>query len=345
MICITHTLSDSIKAFLSETKPDKIFILCDKTTRSECLPEISIDRPFQPIEVAEGESSKNLSTCENVWKELAMGEASRQSMLLCLGGGSITDLGGFVASTYQRGIKVGYIPTTLLGMVDAGIGGKTGINLGGLKNYIGTFRKPDAIFIYPNFLTTLPNKEWLNGKAEIVKHALLSGHGWNEIMQNGFPEKTNAKEWSDLINGNIQYKESITSADFTENNLRAILNFGHTAAHALEYLYLSRGQELPHGQAVAAGILIETMAASMLHICQNELLQDIRSCIYNNFDSVSFHKEDIAELNKAAAKDKKSMSGGIVCSVISDLGKPCEPMSIPETIMTQAWLQYLHETA
>lgn len=345
MIRITHNLSDSIEDFLSETKPDKIFILCDKITRSVCLPEISIDAPFQLIEIAEGENSKNLGTCEKVWEELAMGKASRQSLLLCLGGGSITDLGGFVASTYQRGIKVGYIPTTLLCMVDAGIGGKTGINLGGLKNYIGTFRKPDAIFVHPKFLTTLPNKEWLNGKAEIVKHALLSGHGWNEILQKGFPDKTNAEEWSKWINGNIHYKESITSADFTENNIRAILNFGHTAAHALEYLYLSQGRELPHGQAVAAGLLIETMAASRLHICQDDLLQDIRSCIYQNFEPVAFHKEDITELNKAAAKDKKSMSGEIVCSVIADSGKPCEPLSISETIMTLAWLQYLHETA
>lgn len=344
MICITHTISDSIWDFLSETKPDKIFILCDATTRSVCLPEISIDTPFQIIEIAEGESGKNLLTCENVWKELALGGASRQSLLLCLGGGSITDLGGFVASTYQRGIKVGYIPTTLLCMVDAGIGGKTGINLGGLKNYIGTFREPDVIFVYPKFLTTLPNTEWLNGKAEIVKHALLSGHGWNEIMQKGFPEKTNTEEWSDWINGNIHYKDSITSADFTENNIRAILNFGHTAAHALEYLYLSNGRELPHGQAVAAGMLIETMAASRLQICQDGLLQEIRSCISKNFEPVVFHKEDIAELNNAAAKDKKSMSGAIVCSVIADSGKPCEPTIIPEVIMTQAWLQYLNET-
>jgi 3-dehydroquinate synthase len=306
VICITHTISDSIGDFLSVNKPDKIFILCDATTRSVCLPEISIDTPFQIIEIAEGESGKNLLTCENVWKELALGGASRQSLLLCLGGGSITDLGGFVASTYQRGIKVGYIPTTLLCMVDAGIGGKTGINLGALKNYIGTFR---------------------------------------EIMQKGFPEKTNTEEWSDWINGNIHYKDSITSADFTENNIRAILNFGHTAAHALEYLYLSNGRELPHGQAVAAGMLIETMAASRLQICQDGLLQDIRSCISKNFEPVVYHKEDIAELNNAAAKDKKSMSGAIVCSVIADSGKPCEPTIIPEVIMTQAWLQYLNETA
>jgi 3-dehydroquinate synthetase len=113
----------------------------------------------------------------------------------------------------------------------------------------------------------------------------------------------------------------------------------------LEYLFLSQGRELPHGQAVAAGMLIETMAASMIHICQDSLVNDIRSCIYNNFTPVSFLKEDIAELNKAAAKDKKSMSGDIVCSVIADSGKPCEPLSLSETIMTQAWLQYLHETA
>lgn len=345
MIAVTHSLSDSLQDFITKTQPDKIFVLCDKNVIQHCLPAISVNRPLQIIEIAEGEICKSLSTCENVWRGLAEGGATRNSLLLCLGGGSTTDLGGFVASTYQRGIKVCYIPTTLLCMIDAAIGGKTGVNLGGLKNFIGTFRLPDAIFAYPEFLQTLPEAEWQNGKAEMIKHALLSGNGWSDILQNGFPEKSNTLAWSQWIEANMKFKSSIISEDFAENNIRAILNFGHTAAHALEYLYINQDKKLPHGQAVAAGMLIETIAASMMQVCPVDLLENLRYYIHTNFKPIAYNPSDIAELNRVSRKDKKSMLESIVCSVIAEVGKPSPPLSVPENIMKKAWLQYLHETA
>lgn len=345
MIAVTHSLSDSLQDFITKTQPDKIFVLCDNNVIQYCLPAISVNRPLEIIEITEGESCKCLSACEHVWSALAEGGATRNSLLLCLGGGSTTDLGGFVASTYQRGIKVCYIPTTLLCMVDAAIGGKTGINLGGLKNYIGTFRLPDAIFAYPEFLHTLPESEWQNGKAEMIKHALLSGKGWSNILQNGFPEKSNTQAWSQSIEANMNFKTSIISEDFAENNIRAILNFGHTAAHALEYLYINQNKHLPHGQAVAAGMLIETIAASMMQVCTVDMLENIRYCIHKNFKPIVYNPSDIAELNRVARKDKKSTLESIVCSVIAEVGKPSPPLSVPENIMNKAWLQYLHETA
>ena len=345
MIGITYRLSDSLKNFISENQPDKIFVLCDANVIQYCLPAISVEWPLEIIEIAEGERCKNLTTCENIWEALANGGATRNSLLVCLGGGSTTDLGGFVASTYQRGIKVCYIPTTLLCMVDAAIGGKTGINLGGLKNYIGTFRMPDAVLVYPEFLRTLPDAEWQNGKAEMIKHALLSGKGWTDILQNGFPDQSDIREWSQWIEANMKFKTSIISEDFAENNIRAMLNFGHTAAHALEFLYMNQGRQLSHGQAVAAGILIETIAASMMEVCPVGLLDNIRSCIHDNFDPVAYNPSDVPELNMVTRKDKKSKSGNIVCSVIAEAGKPSPPLSVPETVMYKAWLQYLHETA
>jgi 3-dehydroquinate synthase len=344
VICITNTLTETVSDYLVRTNPDKIFLLCDAKTKKYCLPRIS-DIPFSHLlEMPAGESAKTLETCERIWNELTEHGATRRSVLFCLGGGSLTDLGGFVASVYQRGITVVYIPTTLLCMVDAGIGGKNGINLGGLKNYIGTFRMPDAIFIDPNFLLTLSDEEWTNGKAEVIKHALLSGNGWNDIEGKGFPKKDDIPSWTRIIEANTLFKQKITTADFAENNIRAMLNFGHTAAHALETLYLKKGKIIAHGRAVAAGMIIETMAAEALQICENGLSHTVKKIVLPLFERVDYTEKDIAELNIIAAKDKKSVSGSVVCSLISAIGKPCEPVSIPEPIMTKAWLQYMHDT-
>ncbi|MEK0420737.1 MAG: 3-dehydroquinate synthase [Bacteroidota bacterium] len=345
MICITHNIANSLHDFIIQTNPDKIFLLCDAETRIFCLPQLSDIQFHHIIEVPSGESAKTLHVCDEIWKDLAEHGATRNSMLICLGGGSITDLGGFIAATYQRGIAVCYLPTTLLCMVDAGIGGKNAINLGSLKNYIGTFRLPSAIFIHPAFLSTLPETEWINGKAEIIKHALLSGNGWKELRQNGFPENNNIQGWTEIISSNTQYKEKIITADFTENNIRARLNFGHTAAHALEYLYSKNENILAHGRAVAAGMIIETMAAEALRLCKPELTHEIKAFVLTIFGRVEFNEADIPVLNHAASKDKKSQNGNLVCSLISAPGKPCEPIGIAENVMIQAWLRYLYETA
>lgn len=345
MICITHSIADSLHEYLAKSRPDKVFVLCDANTRRFCLPKIATVASGRVIEVPDGEVCKEISVCEKIWRELAQSGASRHSLLICLGGGSITDLGGFIAATYQRGIAVCYLPTTLLCMVDAGLGGKNGINLGGLKNYIGTFRLPSAIFIDPEFLTSLPETEWQNGKAEIIKHAILSGIGWTEINNSGFPQNNNFPAWLKIIEANTRYKQEIITADFTENNTRARLNFGHTAAHALESLYLKNGIVLSHGRAVAAGMVIETMAAEMMEICKPETTKKIADFILPMFGRVGFLESDISELNKTASKDKKSLSGKVVCSFVSDVGLPCDPVSVPENIMTKAWLRYINETA
>ena len=345
MICITHNPTETLGDYLFRTNPDRIFLLCDAETKRHCLPRISSLPVNHLLEVPSGESAKTLETCERIWYELPEHGATRWSVLFCLGGGSITDLGGFVASVYQRGMAVVYIPTTLLCMVDAGIGGKNGINLGGLKNYIGTFRLPTAIIIDPNFLKTLPEAEWLNGKAEIIKHALLSGNEWNLLLKNGFPNNDNIQAWIGLIEFNTRYKQEIVTADFAEKNMRARLNFGHTAAHALEYLYSKNGHILPHGKAVAAGMIVETMAAESLHICKPELTLEIKALVMPLFGRVEFNEADIETLNIAAAKDKKSHGGSLVCSLISAPGRPCSPIDISENVMTKAWLRYLHETA
>jgi 3-dehydroquinate synthase len=308
------------------------------------MPKLKVNFPYQTLTVVQGEACKSMQTCMDLWIELAEKGATRKSLLICLGGGSLCDLGGFVATTYQRGMKLCFLPTTLLCMVDAGIGGKNGINLNGLKNYIGTFRLPETVLIYPDWLITLPEEEWYNGKAEIIKHALLSENHWNPIQQHGFPEKDDLDSWSVIIKDNFCFKESIITADFTENNIRAQLNFGHTAAHAMEYLYAVKGNALAHGLAVAAGMMIETHAALKMRLCSAELYASVKSVVLSLFDKVEYSEEDIETLNRAAMKDKKSGNGDIVCSVISEIGHPIEPKVIPKNIMTEAWQDYIHET-
>jgi 3-dehydroquinate synthase len=257
----------SIKSFILAAKDtySGIFILVDTNTRMVCLPVLQrlADLPddVKILEVEPGEKSKSFETTIKLWNELAALGADRYSLLICLGGGVICDLGGFVASTYQRGIEFVYIPTSLLAQVDAAIGGKTGINLNQLKNYVGLFSTPKAIFILTEFLQSLPFAELLAGYAEVVKHALLSSEKTFRQLTKQFPDQQsirNCKEWDPIVSHSVKVKSNVVNSDPTEKGLRKILNFGHTVGHAFESHSLNSGNTtLPHGYAVAMGLIVE----------------------------------------------------------------------------------------
>lgn len=343
MIFCTQTVTDSLDQFIAEHNPDKVFLLCDTHTSKYCLPAIHLSSHFVPIVIPAGEQHKNLQQCDFIWQTLAGHGASRKSLLICLGGGTVSDIGGFAASTYQRGIDCIYIPTTLLAMVDAAIGGKTGINLDGLKNYIGTFQLPKAIFIDPQFLQTLSPSEFRNGLAEIIKHGFLADEELFNYCQQPFPDAADTIFWTGCIQANANFKQSIISADFTENNVRAQLNFGHTAAHALESLYMGNNEILPHGRAVAAGMWIESYAGVQLELVSRNMLGLTTTAIQREFEKVPYSDSDIELLNQFAGKDKKSSLGKITCSLVADPGKPLAPVEIPEDVFTLAWKAYIHE--
>ncbi|VAW25421.1 3-dehydroquinate synthase, partial [hydrothermal vent metagenome] len=229
-----------LNEFISTYKPSTLFILVDENTNSHCLPillqEIATPITIEIIEIESGEENKNLETCTGVWNALTELGADRKSLILNLGGGVITDLGGFVASTFKRGIAFINIPTTLLSMVDASVGGKTGVDLGVLKNQIGLFSDPEMVLIDSRYLETLPKRELRSGLAEIIKYGLTyDTKVWNNI--NEFKE-LNINELVPLIYRSIEIKNEITTKDPREAGLRKVLNFGHTLGHAIESYFL-----------------------------------------------------------------------------------------------------------
>ncbi|MDO4764216.1 MAG: 3-dehydroquinate synthase [Flavobacteriaceae bacterium] len=303
--------------------PSKIFILVDENTHEHCLPillgNLEINIPFEIIEIEAGEESKNIQTTVQLWEILSEFEADRKALLLNLGGGVISDLGGFLASTYKRGIKFINIPTTLLAMVDASIGGKTGIDHQFLKNMIGTFALPEGVFIYPPFLKTLAERELRSGFAEMLKHGLIAHpKHWQQLIS---ISEFSAEEISNLIIQSAEIKSTIVSSDFKEENIRKILNFGHTIGHALESLFLKRETPILHGEAVAIGMVCETYLSYLEGFISEEIAVHIIQNIQIFFPMMSISEFSNEEILKIMLQDKKNTDGAINFSLITDIGK------------------------
>lgn len=309
--------------FIQKINPSKIFILVDENTHEHCLPtllgNLEINIPFEIIEIEAGEESKNINSAVQLWEILSEYEADRKALLLNLGGGMITDLGGFVASTYKRGIKFINIPTTLLAMVDASIGGKTGIDLHFYKNMVGTFAEAEHIFIYPEFLKTLSEREVFAGFAEMLKHGLIAdAHHWKGLISS---EEFSAEEFNHLIFQSAKIKFSIVEADFKEENIRKTLNFGHTIGHAIESLFLKIKQPILHGEAVAIGMICETYISFLENLISEAEAEHIILNIQRFFPHIGishFTNEDIINI---IFNDKKNQYGKINFSLIKSIGQ------------------------
>lgn len=302
-----------LNQFLSELKPSKILILCDENTHEYCLPtllpNLETDIPFEIIEIEAGEELKTIDTAIQLWEIFSEFEADRKTLLINLGGGVITDLGGFVASTYKRGIKFINIPTTLLGMCDASIGGKTGIDHQYLKNIVGTFALPEEIFVYPDFLKTLPFEELRSGFAEMLKHGLITDKKhWNDLIE---IDELRAESVSPHIQQSMKIKQEVVEKDFKEQNIRKTLNFGHTIGHAVESLFLSKGRIIPHGECVALGMICETHLSFLENLISEETSQQIINNIrkfYPYLNIEAFSNEEIIALMQNDKKIPKEKS-------------------------------------
>ena len=238
----------------------EVAILVDENTRKDCLNKLPKIPNSKVIEIKSGEKNKNISTCNFIWQELTNHNFSKNSLLINLGGGVIGDMGGFCAATYKRGIDFIQIPTTLLAMTDASIGGKLGVDLLALKNQIGLFTNPKSVLIYPDFLESLPLNQLKSGFAEVLKHALIANKNlWNKILNTSF-EKLN---WNEIILLSVEIKNKIVLSDPKEKGERRKLNFGHTYGHAIESFYLKKSTPILHGQAIALGMLIESKMSSL----------------------------------------------------------------------------------
>lgn len=306
--------------WLKEVSLNRIFVLADEHTAQHCLPILKAATPSQvkihQIVVPAGESSKSIESATHIWKELLAGHATRNDCLVNLGGGMITDLGGFAASLFKRGMKFVHFPTTLLAQVDASIGGKTGIDFGNLKNMIGTWSQPEAIFILPDFLSTLDERQLRNGWAEMMKHALIADADyWQKVKH------FNPSHIGSCIQRSVEIKKKIVNADPWEQALRKILNFGHTVGHALEAYFLQyAGKEVFHGEAIAAGMICEAWIAT--HCCglSPNVYMDIENAIDGVYSRLTFPGAAITELIDLMLQDKKNANQEIRMALIRSIG-------------------------
>ncbi|OFX73892.1 MAG: 3-dehydroquinate synthase [Bacteroidetes bacterium GWE2_29_8] len=301
----------------------KIFILVDENTHQYCLPKLIINsellKEADIIEIESGESQKTLDTSFQLWEVLAEYKADRNILIINLGGGVISDMGGFIASIYKRGVKFINIPTTLLSQIDASIGGKTGIDLGSLKNMLGTFTNPELIIIDPDFLDTLDKRNIYSGFGEIIKHALIYDKKyWNKIK---LIDLNNISEIKATILNSVNIKVEIVQKDPKEEGLRKILNFGHTIGHSLESIFLNSSKDfLYHGEAIVAGIICELYLSMIKLNFKEEEASDIIKFIKPNFKLNKIKKSNYDLLIDFMQNDKKNTNDNIAFSLLNDIG-------------------------
>jgi 3-dehydroquinate synthase len=315
-----------INAYLQHSNFSKIFVIVDTNTHNFCYPNFIIKietyLEIEIIEIETGEIHKTIDTCVGVWNTLSNLNADRKSLIINLGGGVVTDLGGFVASTYKRGIKYINVPTTLLAMVDASVGGKTGVNLDTLKNQIGAINTPEMILVDTYFLTTLQQNEMRSGLAEMLKHGLIS----SELYWNKFKDLSllNIQDLDELIYESIVIKQNIVDIDPSEDNLRKTLNFGHTLGHAIESYYLSSNDKpnLLHGEAVAIGMVLAIYLSTKLCDFSEEKAKEIKDLITKIFGRITFIEADYNHIIELLKHDKKNEHGNVNFVLLEAFGKP-----------------------
>ncbi len=324
-IFIGDDVYDTIRSFLYqfEFSEHKIFVLADKNSRRYCLPRlmsnIQVFQKVHILEIQDGEEFKNLNTCQRLWQELADNHADRNSILINLGGGVICDMGGFVASTFKRGISYLNIPTTLLSMVDAAIGGKVGIDLKGLKNEVGLFENPQVVFIIPEFLDTLPERQLQSGFAEVIKHSLIyEKQFWDDLSSKPFSQ---IKDWREIIDWSVEIKNYFVLEDPFDKGFRKVLNFGHTIGHAFETFSLQNdSQPLLHGEAVAIGLICELYISNQqVKLPQNEM-DEIIQYIAANYKPYPLRSGNFDLIIDNMKHDKKNTGNKFNFTLLTSIG-------------------------
>ena len=318
--CYTH-----LNSFLNENTFSKIFVLVDTNTHEHCLSyflsHIQTDITIEVIEIESGEVYKTIDTCSGVWNALSELDADRKSLMLNLGGGVVTDLGGFVASTYKRGIKFINIPTSLLAMVDASVGGKTGVDLGVIKNQIGVINVGEMVLIDTQFLNTLPQNQMRSGLAEMLKHGLIYDEAYWHQMTN--LKDLTLNDLDTLIHRSVVIKNEIVTQDPLENGLRKTLNYGHTLGHAIESYFLSHSEkeDLLHGEAIAVGMILATYISNKLLDFPENKMHAIQAAILNIYTKVTFDNSDLEPIIELLNFDKKNSYGNINFVLLEDISK------------------------
>ncbi|MFK5890931.1 MAG: 3-dehydroquinate synthase [Flavobacteriaceae bacterium] len=326
--------------YIADNTVSKIFILSDTNTQKLCLPRLKehlkTDKEIIYLVIPTGEKNKTIAQSTILWQKLCALKADRFSLLINLGGGIVTDLGGFVAATLKRGIRFINIPTTLLGMVDAAVGGKTGVNLGVLKNQIGCFANPSMLVIDTAYLETLPKRELKSGMAEIIKYGLsYDANLFNEILKN---PSLNKAALESLIYRSVSIKNNVVLNDPTEKNIRKVLNFGHSLGHAVESYFLDSKEKpnLTHGESVAIGMVAACYLSH--HYCAFDLKEAtaIKKFTHSYFGKVAIDKSDYPALLELLKHDKKAQKDVVKFVLITKIGQYKLECVVSETLMKEA---------
>ena len=330
---------ESLIKIIGEKKYSKIFLLVDENTENFCLNIFKDKTNLDPnlIKIKSGEENKNIHTCIKIWNSLINLNADRKSLLINLGGGVITDIGGFSANTFNRGIDFVNIPTTLLSIVDASVGSKTGINQNGIKNKIGTFYDPKLVIIDTEYLKTLEQRQINSGYCEIFKHSLISKQNSKFEYLVGCDEIDFSSE---IIINSINIKNNFVFEDKYEKKLRKGLNFGHTIGHAIETHFMSSDKKLLHGEAIAIGIIIESYLSKEICGFDIEKVDKIKNHLLTIFTNIKFNSSSINNIIKMMEHDKKNIEKEVNFVLLSDIGKLIFDVNVPNSDILKAFEYY-----
>jgi len=335
---------EALNNHLRENKYSNLFILVDTKTNDYCLskflPYLETNLTIEIIEFEAGEANKNIDTCVEVWKVLTELGGDRKSLVINLGGGVVTDLGGFVASTFKRGVDFIHIPTTLLSMVDASVGGKNGVDLGNLKNQIGVINVPKMVLIDSQYLETVPQNEMRSGLAEMLKHGLIYDVAyWKQFLD---LKAIDFADFDELIYRSVEIKNEIVKQDPTEKNIRKALNFGHTLGHAIESYFLENENKITllHGEAIAAGMILESYISLQKDLISTEEYKEIKDTIKSIFEDIIFEENDMNPILELLIHDKKNEYGTIQFALIDGIGKIKINQEVENELINKAFEDY-----
>jgi 3-dehydroquinate synthase len=335
---------EKLNQHLKENKYSNLFIIVDSNTNDFCLPKLlpllETNLTIEIIEFEAGEINKNIETCIEIWNVLTELGADRKTLIINIGGGVVTDLGGFVASTFKRGVDFIHIPTTLLSMVDASVGGKNGVDLGNLKNQIGVINTPKMVLIDTQYLETVPQNEMRSGLAEMLKHGLI----FDKLYWEAFLDlkAIDFADFDELIYRSVEIKNNIVMQDPTEKNIRKSLNFGHTLGHAIESYFLENQNKttLLHGEAIAVGMILESYISLHKNLITPEEYNQIKKTLKSIYDDIIFEEKDIDPILELLIHDKKNEYGTIQFALIEGIGKIKINQLVENELILKAFQDY-----
>jgi 3-dehydroquinate synthase len=318
-VVVSTNIESDLREFFSRSNYSKIGVLTDENTLKHCHPLVAAAIPSHfTITIKSGEEQKNLNSCSAIWQAMTDHSLDRHALLVVLGGGVLGDMGGFCAATYKRGIDFLLIPTTLLAQADASIGGKLGIDFNHLKNHIGVFQLPVRTILFSGFLKTLPFGELRSGFAEVIKHTLISDRAmWDNLRSKNIGQQ----DWNQLVEHSAAFKSKVVTEDPREKGLRKILNAGHTIGHALESYLLANTKRVLHGEAIAAGMIMEGYISWQWKMISQDEFEQIKRYLLETFGKIDFDVADIEAIASLTLQDKKNKGNKILCVLFDELGK------------------------